>query len=334
MELNQRFIVREVTVYETIRGKMRDIKTIMIGAIDDDTGIIYPHYILNHFIQTKYEFMGKSLNTSDGPARKVCRFLNYCLDRIKQEDENYLKLAEKGLSGLERIHASRFITSLTLDGLQHSTVKDYERYLTNFYVYLKEMKLIDESFEIHQVIPKKRNSNQPTRYYESIFQEPGIQPRLPSRQTTKKKPAKLKDFGSDKRILTNQFINIARDIESGIALGLCFQFYGGLRRGEAVNIGRGEIIVDYRQSMEVQIKDNRAKFFSRLKDTKAENPKRLNYLSTIMTRQTILDNDLVWAVYDEHMKRLEVLSKNKKIRNHQALFFDADGNPMSGKVYD
>lgn len=86
--------------------------------------------------------------------------------------------------------------------------------------------------------------------------------------------------------------------------------------------------------MEVQIKDNRNKFFSRLKDTKSENPKRLNYLQTDMVRQTILDNDLVWEVYRKHHKRLDYMIKSGKCKNHSALFLNGDGEPMSGKVYD
>ena len=86
--------------------------------------------------------------------------------------------------------------------------------------------------------------------------------------------------------------------------------------------------------MEVQIRDNRSKFFSRLKDTKSENPKRLNYLQIDMARQTILDNDLVWEVYRKHHKRLDYMIKSGKCKNPSALFLDRDGEVMSGKVYD
>lgn len=91
------------------------------------------------------------------------------------------------------------------------------------------------------------------------------------------------------------------------------------------------MIVNEGESMEVQIKDNRNKFFSRLKDTKSENPKRLNYLQTDMVRQTILDNDLVWEVYRKHHKRLDYMIKSGKCKNHSALFLNGDGEPMSGK---
>jgi integrase len=325
---NTRFVSREVTVNETIQGKMRNIKVIMIGVLEEQSGIVYPHP-LTHFIKTQYEFYGKSLNSQDAPAKEVCRLLNYCLQKIGEDDEEFSELKQKGLRGLKRKHASRYISYLSLKGLQKSTVEQYEKYLSSFYVYLKKMDLIDEEFPIEE----KKNYKGET-IYKSVFREPHLETRFPSQNTRKERPAKLKDFGDERVELTAHFIKIAMDVAPDIALGLCFQFYGGLRRGEVVNLDRGSLIVSHGDSMEVQIKDNRRKFFDRLKDTKAENPKRLNYLNVNLARQTILDNDLVWKVYDQHMKQLDILLKNGKCKNASALFIDTDGNPMSGKVFD
>ena len=88
-----------------------------------------------------------------------------------------------------------------------------------------------------------------------------------------------------------------------------FSILWRIEKREVVNVSRGDLIVSEGESMEVQIRDNRNKFFSRLKDTKSENPKRLNYLQTEMARQTILDNDLVWEVYRKHHKRLDYMIK-------------------------
>ena len=224
---------------------------------------------------------------------------------------------------------SRYITHLSLKGLQKTTVEQYEKYLSAFYVYLKKMNLIDEEFAIEE---KKNHKGEIIN--KSVFREPYLETRFPSQETRKNRAAKLKDFGEERVELTAHFIKIAMDIAPDIALGLCFQFYGGLRRGEVVNVDRGGLIVSHGESMEVQIRDNRKKFFSRLKDTKAENPKRLNYLNINLAKQTILDNDLVWLVYDKHMKQLDIMFKNGKCKNASALFLDKDGNPMSGKVFD
>ena len=113
-----------------------------------------------------------------------------------------------------------------------------------------------------------------------------------------------------------------------------FSILWRIEKREVVNVSRGDLIVSEGESMEVQIRDNRNKFFSRLKDTKSENPKRLNYLQTEMARQTILDNDLVWEVYRKHHKRLDYMIKRGICKNPSALFLNGDGEAMSGKVYD
>lgn len=329
MELsNYKFISKEVVINEIIRSKMRDTKIIMIGVLDKQSGIVYPHPI-THFIKSKYEFDGRSVNSQDSPAQIVCRLLNFCLQKIEEGHKDFVELKQTGLRGLRRRHASKFITHLTLEGLQRATVVYYERYLSAFYVYLKEMSLIDEDFLLKPVKSAKKEV-----IYRSVFQDAHLGRRLPSKETAKKRPPKLKDFGEDRTALTACFITLAMDKAPDIALGLCFQFYGGLRRGEVVNLDRGSLVISENESMEVQIRDNRKGFFFRLKDTKAENPKRLNYLNVEMARQTILDNDLVWTIYKKHMKQLDIRLKNGEIKNARALFVDKDGNPMSGKTYD
>ncbi|MED3957711.1 site-specific integrase [Priestia aryabhattai] len=324
---NYKFISREVTINKTIQDKMRNLTVIMIGVLDIQSGIVYPHP-LTDFITTKYEFYGKSLNTQDGPAKTVCRFLNYCLQKIEEDNEDFLELKQEGFKGLKRKHASLYITYSSLRGLQKNTVMQYEAYLTAFYVYLKELNLVDEDFPID-----KSENSKGDFILKSIFREAFLRTEFPSQDTQKEKIAQLKDFGDNRHELTAHFIRISMDIAPDIALGLCLQFYGGLRRGEVVNLDRGSLNVTPGKSMEVQIRDNRKKFFSRLKDKKAENPKRLNYLNINLARQTILDNDLVWTVYDNHMKQLNNMLKMGKCKNVRALILDSVGNPMSGKVY-
>lgn len=326
-----KFVSREIAVNEVIQGKMRDIKVVTIGILDKETDIVYPHPLSN-FIKASYEYMGGKVNTQAGPAQVVCRFLNFILDKIQAGDEYFTDLRASGISGLNRIHGSKFLTSLSLSGLQKNTVHQYEQYLTRFYVYLKKMRLINERFEVEEV--GSTFNGKKFKGFKSIFRDPNLPTRLPSPDTIKRRPPKLKDFGDRSRELTALFIGLARDIAPEIALGLCFQFYGGLRTGEVVNLTRAELEITYRESMVVQIKDNRIKLFSRLKDTKFENPKRLAYLNLNLAKQTILDNDLVWEIYDQHIKTLDILNRKGKLENVSALFVDGNGFPMSGKVYE
>ncbi|WP_394548148.1 site-specific integrase [Priestia aryabhattai] len=322
-----KFVSREVKVNEIFKGEMRNLRVIIIGVLDKDSNIIYPHPLTN-FIKSMYEYQGKSINSQIIPAQVVCKFLNFIIDKLKAEDVEFLSLIEEGINGLKRLHASRYITTLSLEGKDYRTVSHHEKYLNKFYIYLKEMNIIDEEFE-YQLSKGKGN-----KIPNSIFRHPSLSTRYPSKQTSEVRAAKLKDFGKNSANLTAHFINIARNVAPEISLGLCFQFYGGLRRGEVVNVTRSDLIIHYRESMEVQIKDNRRLLFPRLTNTNFENPKRLNYLDINLAKQTILDNDLVWDVYDEHLKTLDILIKKGKCTVNSALFIDKDGKPMSGKVYE
>ncbi|WP_129691307.1 site-specific integrase [Gottfriedia acidiceleris] len=326
--LRYKFVSKEVETIEMVRGKIKKFKAINIGVLDLETGIEYPHP-LSHFIKAEYEFMGRSINTQSAPANTICRFLNYLQEKVISEDEEFIDLKDLGIRGLKRIHGSRYITSLSLNGLQKNTVEQYEKYINKFFLYLRKMNYLNEKFEIEARVNSKGQT-----ITKSLFRTPTLPTRFPSKETSKSRPAKLKDFGENRRELIVQFIIIARNIAPDIALGLCLQFYGGLRRGEVVNVSRGDLNINYREMMVVNIRDNRKEFFSHLKDTKFENPKRLNYLSVDLAKQTILDNDLVWEVYDDHMKMLDIMIRNKKIKNPSALFVDKSGNPMSGKVYE
>ena len=52
---------------------------------------------------------------------------------------------------------------------------------------------------------------------------------------------KLVDFGENRYELVQRFIKITQDVAPDIALGICFQFFGGLRTGEVVNLTKEAI---------------------------------------------------------------------------------------------
>jgi len=104
-----------------------------------------------------------------------------------------------------------------------------------------------------------------------------------------------------------RFIEIAKKVTPLSAFAFCLMFFGGLRKGEVVNITRKDITIKG-ESLSVQIKDNRRKLFGeQLHSFQTEFPKRLNYLGTDLANQTILDNDLLWEIYEEHELMLILL---------------------------
>ncbi|RID83277.1 site-specific integrase [Mesobacillus zeae] len=318
MELSEsyKFIAKE------IREIANNNKVISIMIHDQKTNLQVPHPI-TEFITVKYAYHGKSLNSQLVPARVVCRFLNYTLKSIDNKDKLFMQLSFKGLKNLNLYHGSNYISHLSRNGLSRNTIKLYEGALTNFFVFLSENNYINEKIEIEYNYYKDK------RTIKSVFEKSYLQTKYPPSRKSNT-TLKLKDFGKNRYELMILFIQVARAVSPDIVLGICFQFYGGLRRGEVVNVTRLDLEVIPNESMIVHIKDNRHLLFSDLEDTSNEFPKRTNYLSPRLCKQIIMDIPLVWEVYFEHINHLRTV----KAKNKKAMFLNKDGNAMSGKVYD
>ncbi|MBY0091429.1 site-specific integrase [Priestia aryabhattai] len=330
------FVQREVTLNEILRGTMMDFQSIHIGVKNKKTGTIYP-CIFTSFIKEIYENdISSNINTLAKVAGNVVAFLNFIIDRIQEHDELFVGI--KAVKDIKAVHAAKFICYKTAQGLQRRTVRGYGGTLLSFFQWLKDKGYSDEEVVIRWV-ERARTVDRKKEFYKTPlapFKQYGAN--YPTKKTLKPTKEKLKDFGDEdddeRRKMTEYLINLSRDIAPEIALGLCLQFYGGLRKGEVVNLTKAEFNIEYRRSMEVMIRDNRALLFSRLIDTKKENPKRLSYLNTDLARQTIFDTNLVWDVYDEHFRNLDRLRGEGRLAVTTAVFIDNNGNPMSAKVYE
>lgn len=326
-ELTYKFVARQRRIKQKIGHEEKKVDVIHIGLHCNETGITLPYPPFTYLIKKLYKNKGSGINTQAQFANILCRFLNFILERIEEGDKLYLELKYTGIHGLKLTHGSEFITYLTNNQLSRDTVKIYMNYLSNFYWFLQEMKIIAPE----KTITKDKEKDTVT----NPFLEPFLDTELPNKHTVKlKSKRKLKDFGELRYSLTNELINFSLDVVPEISLGLCFQFYGGMRRGEVVNISLKDLRVVEYESINVRIVDNSDLLFSRLKDRKKENPKRLNYLGTTLSQQAILDTDLVWQIYEYHMKELDIKRKRDELKNPYLLFSDDNGEPMSGAVYD
>src|SRR5699024_12746366 len=74
----------------------------------------------------------------------------------------------------------------------------------------------------------------------------------------------LADFGKNRYELMILLIQVARAVSPDIALGICFQFYGGLRRGEVVNVTKLDLEVTPSESLTFHIQENRLILFPHL----------------------------------------------------------------------
>lgn len=286
-------------------------KNVAICLYSTRNKITLPHPI-TEFINTTYYVDTKSLNSLLYPARIICRFLNFIMYKIDSKDPDFMQLSITGLCGLQTIHGSRFITYTTSKGLSRGTVYTYDYVLNKFYSFLSNHEYIDQTVEF-----KER----------SIFKDMKLQTEYPPR-IQRKSRHKLKDFGANRYELIESFISTSIHVAPDITLALCLQFFGGLRRGEIVNITYNDIDVQLNHSMVVKIKDNRLFLFSHLKDTSSEFPKRVNYLSPHLCKQNILNTPILWDAYNHHTKLYP--GKSEK----DPLLLNSDNKAMSGKVYD
>lgn len=327
---NVEFVCRKVIVKDKIVNTVSERETVLICIKRKDTSLLLPHP-LSYFILQEFEYKDGSVNTYLAFARTVCRFMNFVISRIQKGVEDYQFLREKGIYGLKRFHGVEFLNHKTSEKRKRNTVKDYDYHLSRFFVFLLKKGWLDEKFTY-----QTNENNNVTTIFNDVN---GLTRYIPSKIETGviRKAHKLKDFGKNRFSLVPLFVQTANEVAPDIALGICFEFFGGLRRGEVVNITRANIHEKPRKSLVIDIRDNRKKLFSRLKDTSNEYPKRLRYLDPSLARQQIYTNELVWRVYYQHLKQMDIDLKNGKLNTYkmfQPLFYDSYGQPMSAKVFE
>ncbi|MFD1036925.1 site-specific integrase [Virgibacillus byunsanensis] len=313
-----RFVVRETEIEELKGNQLVKRRVVNIGIMDKRDGYIAPHP-LTDFIRAKYEFKGIGISSQINAAREIVKFLNFIYEEIENGDNQFVPLKTSGLKGLRLHHASRYITYLTSKGLKRNTVMTTESYLTRFYHFLLQQELVEEDIMLEQQVNRMGSL-----VLLSPFTHPSLETRYPSRQ----EPIvnKLKDFGNNRYQLVVEFIQETREVSPEIALGICFQFYGGLRRGEVVNLTPGCLKPQGlygMNSLVMDVENHQDMLFSHLKDTKKEQVKKTR-------KQTVLPNNLLTEVYKKHMEMLH----SKKLKNQSVLFFNSNGLAMSGYSYE
>lgn len=315
------FVAREILIEDLLgNNRLEEKRVIVIGVEDSDTGIIVPHPI-THFIRQKYEFQGKSLSAQMNPAREIVKFMNFIYEQIILGKPEFKTLPEKGLRGIKLIHGARFITHLSEKKITYKYVRhQIERYLIRFYEYLSDMELIDEEIEFDTYI-----NNKGEEVIITPFDHPSFDTKYPSTDDPVKN--KLKDFGDDpeeRDKMVWEFIEEARRIAPDIAFGIALQIFGGLRRGEIVNLTPATIPTDFLSGTNyIAVLDNQIRLFNHLKDTKKEQVKRPRL-------QPVLPNAYLKELYDDHMS---MITKVKKI-NPYAFFVDEKGRTISGGTYE
>lgn len=324
-----KFVVREVAVIERVGGNWEDVRRIIIGVQDLKTDIIYPHP-LTHFIEKEFYFRSKSLSHQKRPAETVQQFLNYIIEKIDQEDKNFIELKHKGLKELMIEHGTSFLNYCKEEkGNSYKTIKGKEMYLTHFYYFLNEQNLLEQNPKIKRVEITHGKKKKRT-----ILVTPFKDVNYPARDNPydfKKKKDLVTPSNPNRLLFIREFLLIALYYEPSIALALAFQFFGGLRGGECMNLKLSSIKkvgngLFGENGMILEVRDNQKELFNHLKDTNMVGVKRPR-------DQSLLRDSILSYLYREHLKWRDNFIKNIKNYNKIALFLDEHGNAMSGQNF-
>lgn len=308
-------------MFHYIQGKAINERVIGIGIKQMHTNEIYPSPITN-YIRNKYRRKTKSLSSQRNAAYELIKFLNYVRDQIKQGHEDFITLRYDGVFGLKLIHGSHYITHMSIKTKNKELSSNYvyrmEGYLINFYKWLTENQIISEpiNFEV-----------------ESPFNSLNLETIYPGREENVS--SRLVDFGENRYDLVLKFIKIAQNESPDIALGICFQLFGGLRLGEVVNLTKNSIQTPYywnendfgEKKFILQIRDRTIQLFPQKKNTAHEQVKKPR-------DQALLVNPVLSKIYKEHKLFLKRMENRNKVKNKDALFVcTRTGNAISGSSY-
>ncbi|MCR2804803.1 hypothetical protein [Paenibacillus soyae] len=298
------FVTREVKVLHNNR-----LRSYMTIAIQDKKTLFLVTHPVTEFIRSRYA-EGSNNNTQKAPAEAIKRFLNWLL--IEMCDEY-------GLQSFEdlRIHHGRdYLEYLGMArNNKRSTVMGADRYLTEFYYFLYRKKILPESMKV-----RLKTNMAGKEIPVSPFIEEGLA--LPEEDNAEM--SKITDFPD--LSLIQLFVDTAMEIAPDIAFGIYLQIFGGLRKGEVVNLNRASIHAKGNfgsKGMKVVIND-RPELFNHLSDlskSQVKNP-RTQPIQVIVTLPII---------YKQLLARLDKAKCNHKL---QPIFLDQNNNPMSGAVYE
>jgi integrase len=326
--------VKEQEIIDFSKRKPLKRKEILIVRSDDKNKSVSIPSSLTDFIYHYHS--NNSLNTKQSSAYIICGFVNYLNKQVELgEDPCFSNLKLNGLYGLNHFHLAKYINHISNKSEKensYETVKKKEDVLINFYDFLNSRKItIDDAKILKKIVPKanyKANSSRRGKYVLiSPFEENhDITINYPTKD---KRPSMiLKDMNQD---IWEQFIEYAEAYYPNIALGLAFQFMGGLRLGEVVNltIDSAELHRNLKH-IRLNIEDRQSELFRdrviNERKSQVKNP-RVN--------QPVFDfNGRLFEIWDNHLKMINNLRAKKRSINSKSLFIDSEGQAMSGDTYE
>lgn len=259
-------------------------------GIKYDNGFIYPSS-LSKYIKREFRRKSKSLNTQKVAAEVVCKFLNYCLEQIKEEHKYFLVLKEKGMFSLNLAHGSAYISFLSIRNKNEEVSKNYVQreifYLNRFYKWLHNENIIDISEDLLEK--------------QDIFDASYLDTIYPNRHHVSRD--KLVDFGQYRYELTKDFLSLAKQNYPHCYFAFCLQFFGGLRKGEVVNLKTDSLVYNDSYAY-VMIRNNSEELFPNESNSKNQVKKPRN--------QGLIRNSILNDAYGFHKRYIKRFQNEEK----------------------
>lgn len=257
--------------------------------------IIHP---ISEFILSKYT--SKNYNTMKKYSDNVVGFLNYIM-------ENRKLLSIDSIFQLKLSHGVEYLNFKgTNKKVNSGTVREYERTLTNLYVFLAQKGLLSE-ISLNEFVKKETQWGK--NYYESPFKGV-IYPGNKHKKIEHSFPLRYFPL----------LLEISIIIAPRITLGIYLQFMGGLRNGEVVNLSRTQVTRTIKNGDFIFDVKNRY-YRKDIKDHFGSEVKRERFQEVFNIK------DWLTILFDDHKLRF------KPKDGSNALFVNAQGKAMTSKSY-
>ncbi|OJE47018.1 hypothetical protein BAQ48_02325 [Bacillus luti] len=312
-------------------GNIIKTNSFIIVLKDLTTGETYPHPI-THFLYKSYHRNSGSVNTELTVAQIIVPFLNFVLDKVNQYLTEYTDI--NGLEDLQESHANAYLQYCVDEkSNKNKTLEMKENFLSKFYKYLWDEKVLKHKPKFKLVSVRTRKEIR--KVYKIDFTYKKTDETL-LREKVKRKDVVPQNHESNKNRIfirlqyIHEILYVAKHETPDIAFGMALQIFGGLRKGEVVNLTRTALKSQNGQGYGVEglvllIRDRQNDLFTRFND-----------VSTIQVKnprdQSCLIDPILNYLYKHHIE--VVLKKVKKPLHPTALFYDSEGNPMSADTYD
>lgn len=299
-------------------------------VVEDKKTKFFRVHPATNFIKQRYGKTDHNFNSQKRAADVIVQFLNWLLiENYSTYQINSFKqlTLSQGIDFLNYLKTTKYKKKKGGNSVYRSrgTLEHADMYLRYFFKFLKDHHIIQG--QLADVIEKhtyKANNNK--EIISSIFIGNGFS--LPAKNITRNE-FKLEHFPHPR--LITLLLEVADSVAPEISFGIYLQIFGGLRRGEVVNVLRSDLREmgpngEYGLSVRIGYKPY---IWERLNDISSCSVKRDTKLFPIQPIQVIP------AISVPILKSLKIrLETLQKLNKHNALFIDNNGNPMSGDTYD